>query len=73
MRFSKTGFGQNGRTHCTKPDDLTGHTGSRPLTTFPGGLTITIMKFLVVVGAKITPFEFFHQPLFFHGTALCGF
>jgi hypothetical protein len=56
-----------------KPYKSADHTGSRPLTAFPGGLTITVMKFLVVIGAKITLLEFFHQPLLFHGTTLCGF
>jgi len=36
-------------------------------------LPITIVKLLIVIGAIIATLEFFHQPLFFHGTAFCGF
>jgi hypothetical protein len=46
-------------------DDLTDYTRSRSLTAFPGGLAITIMKRLIVIGAKIALFEFLHQLLFF--------
>jgi len=52
---------------------LTDYTGSRTLTAFPGGLTIATVKILIVIGAKITFLEFFHQILFFHRTAFCGF
>ena len=59
--------------YCAAPYDLTDDTGARPFTTFFGGLAITIVKFLVVIAAKITFFEFFHQPLLFHGTASGSF
>jgi hypothetical protein len=52
---------------------LTDDTRSRTLTAFPGGLAIAIVKILIIIGTKITFLEFFHQILFFHGTAFCGF
>ena len=50
---------------------LTDYTGSRTLTAFPGGLAIAVVKFLIVIGTQITFLEFFHQLIFFDGTAFC--
>ena len=70
LRFEATSKSENYR---ATPYDLADDTGARPFTTFFGGLAITIVEFLVVIAAKITFFEFFHQPLLFHGTASRSF
>ena len=49
------------------------HTCSRPLTALPCGRTVTVVKFFIIVGAKVALLELLHQTFLFHRTATTGF